>query len=88
MSDETEEDMSSAFPFVEGEVILHKCDRELYHVMNRVVDIDDGAEFVRLYDDTHTADSWWYLEDIHDCFVSTGEVVTGKPVQNMTEWYE
>lgn len=80
-----------------GEVLLHKREREIYHVTDRYWDVDhENAEHpawgrrYRLQDETHTTEQYWCEEDLVDCFLKIGEVVNGKPVQaeELRYWYE
>lgn len=81
----------------EGEVLLKKRDRELYHVAQRFWDVDHDSpdypgmgRYYRLWDDTHTTDQYWIEEDVVDCFEKIGVVVNGKPRQaeDLRYWYE
>lgn len=77
-----------------GEVLLHKRDRELWHVTGRYEDVDaDVPEFSGLYRlecDTHTTRMHYNAEDIEVDFMKIGEVVNGKPLQadELEYWYE
>jgi len=83
----------------EDDVLLHKRERELYHVTQRFVDVDctqldypergDG-KYYRLQDDTHTTEMYWCEVDVKDCFQKIGVNVSGKPIQSdeLEYWYE
>ena len=86
----------SEFWAEEGEVLLHKRTRELYHVTLRLWDVDhensDYPEWARhycLYDDRHTSKQYWPEEDLVDCFMKIGQIVSGKPIQSeeLINWY-
>lgn len=81
------------------EVLLHKREREIYHVTHRFVDVDYGnlnspergfGKHYRLQDDTHTTEQYWCEVDVKDCFQKIGVKVTGKPIQSdeLEYWYE
>jgi hypothetical protein len=66
-----------------GEVLRHSRNGELYHVLGRYVDTDDGTRKYEIHDDTHTTREYWHAEDVQDCFERTSVIVrhARKPVQ-------
>jgi hypothetical protein len=89
--------MSDEFWAEDGEVLLHKRTREIWHVCMRLRDVDhdvpeypEWARYYRLQDDTHTAEQYWAEEDLEDCFMKIGEVIDGKPraAEELRYWYD
>lgn len=80
------------------EVLLHKRTRELKHVTERFWNVDqepneeypEWGRYYRLQDDTHTTEEHWYEEDLKECFMKIGVVVSGKPLKadELEYWYD
>jgi hypothetical protein len=88
--------MGDDFAFEDGEVLIKKRERELWHVCLRLQDVDhdpdnpgEWGRHYRLQDETHTREAYWPEEDLVDCFMSTGEAVSGKPVnaEELRYWF-
>ena len=58
-----------------GEVIQRKNNGDLWHVCERLHNVDTGKNRYRVWDDTHTRDDYWMEEDIREVFVKTDVVV-------------
>jgi len=89
--------MSDEFWADNGEVLLHKNSREIYHVTKRLLDVDGDDDtparwdrHYELQDSTHTANQHWPEEDLVDCFLKIGKTVTGKPVnsEDLRYWFD
>jgi len=78
----------------QGEVLLHKRDRDLWHVTDRYINVDEETDewagYYRLQDKSHTTHQHYSAEDIDSDFIKTGHVVDGKPVnaEEMSWWFE
>jgi hypothetical protein len=75
----------NGFWLEEGEVI-EKCDNgSLWHVSERLFDVDNNRHKYRLWDDTHTRDEYWTQQDLQDCFKRCDVIVTHsiKPRQRL-----
>ena len=69
----------------QGEVIEREKTGELWHVSERLYDVDNNERRYRLWDDTHTCDDYWLEEDVEGCFERTDVIVmhSHKPRQRL-----